>query len=159
MDAAGAQHAHHLIDKQFVEGQRLAFIQLDIVEPGRRIAVGVGHHVHQQHTFVADIRLRHADTGRGEPVQRIDFGTLPDLFLHFPAVATALFHRPGLTAVLYFPAFLIRRALFEAALVRVLVHLGATHRVTTAHNVDSRFLAAHQLSQHFVDETFFDQRQ
>ena len=133
--------------------------QLDVVQTRRDIAVGVGHQLHQQHAVGADERLRHANARVGELEQRVDFGVLPGLFLHFAAIAAAFFHRALLAAVLDLAAFAVGRGLAEAALLGVLVDFRAARGVAAAHHVDGGFLAAHQLADDFVDQAFFDQRE
>ena len=139
--------------------QRACFAHVHVVQTRSHIAVGVRHQFHQQHAVRADEWLRYAHARVGELEQRVDFGVLPCLFLHFAAVAAAFFHRALLAAVLDLAAFAIGRSLAEAALLGVLVDLRATDRVAAAHHVHGGFLTAHQLGNDFVDQTFFDQRE
>ena len=75
---------------------RLLRCQQHIVESRRGLAMLIGHQLHQQHAVEKVDRCRHAHTSGREPVQRIDFGTLPDRFLLLPAVAGAFGHGAGL---------------------------------------------------------------
>src|SRR6185369_2046281 len=99
----------------------------------------------------------HPDTGRGQPVQGIDLGVLPDLFLHLAAIAAAFLHGARLPAVLDLAALLVGSRLAETALVRVLVDLGATDVLAAANDIDGGFLAAHQLAKHLVYKAFFNE--
>ena len=143
VDDPGAEHAHHLAEQPGMEFQGLLDGQFDVIEPRRRMAVCIGHQVHQQHALVAEVGLRDLDSGGGEAIQGIDLGALPGFFLHLAAVARALRHGPRLTAVLGLAAFLVGHALAKTALRGVLVHLGAADFLAAAHDIDGRLLAAH----------------
>ena len=154
---AGAQHAHHLIHEQGVIRQRQFLAEFDIVQARRRMAVGIEHQIHQQHAGEAEVRLRHPHASGGQPIQGIDLGTLPDLFLHPAPIAAAFLHGTRLAAVLHLAAFLIGGVLAETALIGFLVDFGAANRFAAANDIDGGLLAAHQLANHLIDEAFFDE--
>ena len=103
------------------------------------------------------MRLRHPHPGSGQAIQGIDFGTLPNFFLHLAPIAAAFLHGARLPAVLDLAAFLVRGVLAEATLIGILVHLGAANRFAAANDIDGGLLAAHQLANHLIDEAFFDE--
>ena len=156
MNDAGTEHAHDLIDEHGVVFQSQFFGKLYIVESWCGMAFGVDHKVHQQNAFEADVRLRYAHPGGSQSIQGIDFGTLPDLFLHLAPVAAAFFHGACLPAVLDLAPFLVGGVVAEAALIGFLVHLGAADMLAAPHDVYRGLLAAHQLTDDLVHEAFFE---
>ena len=123
--------------------KRQGFCHLDVIEPGRGIAVRVGDEFHQQDAIGTDKGRGHANARVRQPEQGIDFRSLPELFLYFTTVAAALFHGALLTAILHLAPFHIACGLPEAALLDVLVDLCATDFTTTANDIDGGFFAAH----------------
>jgi len=83
MHQAGTQHQHDLGDQERVVLARLVRLQHHVVQARRRIAVLVGHQLHQQHAFKEVIRLGHANARAGQAEQRRDFGVLPGIFGFF----------------------------------------------------------------------------
>jgi hypothetical protein len=121
------------------------------------MAVGIDNQIHQQHALEAEMRLRHPHPGSSQPIQGIDLGTLPDLFLHLAPKAAALLHGARLPAVLDLAAFLIGGVVAEAALIGFLVDFGAANVFAAANDIDGGLLAAHQLAEHLIDEAFFNE--
>jgi hypothetical protein len=99
VDHAEAQHALHLPDQERVPLARLLRRRCHVVEAQRRMAFGIGDQLHDQHALVDAVRLRHADAGAGQAVERLDLGVLPVRFLLAPAVAAAIAHGALVAAV------------------------------------------------------------
>ncbi|MDT4846818.1 hypothetical protein FQZ97_808530 [compost metagenome] len=128
-----------------------------VVQARGGVAVGVGHQVHQQHAFEEVVRRGHAHAGRGQAVERIDLGALPDGLGHLAAEARALGHGARLAGVLHAPVLGVVDGLAEAALVGFLVDLGAARVLAAAHDVHHGLLAAHELAHDAVDQPFVDE--
>ena len=154
---AGAQHAHHFHQQGCVVRARLLGRERHVVQPRGRIAVLIGHQLHQQDAVMEVDRLGHPHAGRREPVERIDLGALPGRLLRLAAEAGALGHRAGLPGVLDLAVLGVVDRLPKAALRGFLVDLGAERFAAAAHDEDRRLLAAHQLAHHRVDQALFDQ--
>jgi len=76
---SGAQHQHDLVEQRGMVLECQRFAQLDVVQPRRGVARGIGHQLHQQHALETDMRLRHAHAGSRQAIQRIHLGVLPRL--------------------------------------------------------------------------------
>ena len=137
---------------------RALWCELDIIESGRHIALGIRDQLHQEHTIRADVGLRDTNARTSELEQGVDLGILPKLFLHLFAVAGAFFHGSRLATVFNFTAFGIRNGVLEATLLSIFVHFGTAYVITAAHHINGRFFAAHQLTQDIVNQAFFNQR-
>ena len=123
---AGAQHAHDFPHQErVVRAAPLRRENSRSLSRGAASPSRVGHEFHQQHAFVKVVRGGHAHAGGGKPVQRIDFGALPRLFLDLAAEARAFVHRARLAAVLGLAAFGVIDGLAKTAFVGFLVDLGA----------------------------------
>ena len=66
-----------------------------VVQARGRVALRVGHQLHQQHAILKVIGLRHAHARSGQTVERIDLGALPGGFLFLATKAAALGHGAG----------------------------------------------------------------
>src|SRR5690349_10426570 len=91
--------------------------ELNIIEPRGCVAMHVCYKLHQQYALVEVIRLGNPHTGSCEPVQSIDFSTLPGFLLRLTPILRALFHGAGTATTLYFAPFGVINALAKTALV------------------------------------------
>src|SRR5687767_4677550 len=122
------------------------------------MSIGICDQLHEQYAVEETKRLRHPNSGRHKPVQRVDFGVFPDSLLFLAAVACALRHGPGLATAADLSPLLILRTLLKATLRHVLVDLGTANLRPGTYDVDSRFLTAFELTDHFVDDAVIQQR-
>ena len=126
-----------------------------IVQARGRIAMGVGHQLHEQHAVKKVERFGHAHARSGQAVQRIHFGALPGGFLFLPPELAALGHGPGRARVFDLAVFGVVHRLAKTAVRGFFVDLGAAGFVAAAHHEHHGLFATHELAHHGVDQPLF----
>jgi hypothetical protein len=157
MNEVGGQHLDDLAAKEQVHRAGLLGGQPRVDQPRRDPALCVADHLHQQHAFVEQHGLRHANARRVQGEHRVGFGRLPRLFRGLATERRALVHRALGAGVSHLAAFLVARVVLEAAKLARLVDLRGDGLTAVAHQPDLSLFAGLQLLKDFVDDAFFEE--